>query len=79
MRALASILTVLAYLGMISFVLRFFAIRGRLPTKGKVSRLLQRVAVYALMLGLLSNAGVFKAFDGLRWELTSPVPATDGV
>jgi hypothetical protein len=64
---------------MISFVRWFFAIRGRLPTKDKVSRLLQRVAVYALMLGMLSNSGVFKAFDGVRGELTSPVPATDGV
>jgi hypothetical protein len=77
--ALASILTLLAYLGMISFVLWFFASRGRLPTKDKVSRLLQRVAVYTLMLDLLSNAGVFKAFDGPRGELTSPVPATDEV
>jgi hypothetical protein len=77
--ALASILTLLAYLGMISFVLWLFAIRGRLPTKDKVSRLLRCVAVYTLMLGLLSNAGVFKAFDGLRGELTSPVPAPDGV
>jgi len=74
MRVLASILTVLVYMGLVAFVLWLIAIRPRLPMRDKIAGLLQLVAVYTLLLGLLSSSGVFKEFDGLQRNLTSPDP-----
>lgn len=74
MRALASILTVVVYMGLVAFVLWLIAIRPRLPMREKIAGLLQLVAVYTLLFGLLASSGVFKEFDGLQRELTSADP-----
>ncbi|MBZ5535762.1 MAG: hypothetical protein LAO31_07395 [Acidobacteriia bacterium] len=74
MRALVSILTVVLYMGLVAFVLWLIAIRPRLPVRDKIAGLLKLVAVYTLLFGLLSSSGVFKEFDGLQRELTSPDP-----
>ncbi len=74
MRTLVSVLVVLGYITLLALVLWFLAIRPRLPLKDKVSGLLQLLAVYTFILGLLSASGVFTAFGSLQRELTSPDP-----
>jgi hypothetical protein len=69
---LVSILVVLGYIGLLAFVLWFLAIRPRLPLKDKISVLLQLLAGYTFILGLLSASGVFTFFGSLQLELTSP-------
>jgi hypothetical protein len=71
---LASVLVVLGYIGLLAFVLWSLAIRPRLPLKDKISGLLQLLAVYTLILGLLSTSGVFTVFGTLQRELSSPDP-----
>lgn len=74
MRALVSILVVLGYIGLFAFVLWFLAIRPHLPLKDKIPGLLQLLAAYTVIQGLLSASGVFTAFPSLHRELTSPDP-----
>ena len=74
MRALVSLLAVLGLGGLAAFALWFLAIRPRLPLCDRIAGLLQLVAVYTLLLGLLASSGVFKAFGILQQGLTSPDP-----
>jgi hypothetical protein len=74
MRTLAYVLTILVYVGLTALVLWLFAIRPRQPLKDRIANLLQLVAAYTFMLGLMSSSGVFKAFDWLQRDLTSQDP-----
>jgi hypothetical protein len=74
MRTLVSILAVLGLGGLAAFVLWWLAIRPHLPLRDRIAGLLQLVAVYTLLLGLLSSSGVFKILDTLQRDLTSPDP-----
>ena len=74
MRTLVSTLVVLGFGGLAAFVLWWLAIRPRLPLRDRIAGLLQLVAVYTLLLGLLSSSGVFKVLDTLQRDLTSPDP-----
>lgn len=74
MRTLVSVLVVLGYIALVALVLWFLAIRPRLPLKDKVSGLLQLLAVYTFILGMLSASGVFADLRTLQKELTSPDP-----
>ena len=74
MRMLASILILIAYLGLFAFVLWFIAIRPRLPLKDKIGGLFQLLAAYTFIMGLLSASGVFAVFSGLQQNLTSSDP-----
>jgi hypothetical protein len=73
-KTLAYIVIVFVFAGLVLLVLWILAIRPRQDVKVKVAGLLQLVAAYTLILGLLSGAGVFEAFDELQRELTSPDP-----
>jgi len=73
-RTLVSTLVVLGFGGLAASVLWWLAIRPRLPLRDRIAGLLQLVAVYTLLLGLLSSSGVFKVLDTLQRELTSPDP-----
>lgn len=74
MRTLVSLLAVLGMGGLAVFVLWFLAVRPRLPLRDRIAGLLQLVAVYTLLQGLLSSSGVFKVFAILQQGLTSPDP-----
>jgi hypothetical protein len=74
MRTAVSVLVVLGYIGLLGFVLWFFATRRRLPLRDKISGLLQLLAVYTFVMGLLSASGVFTIFGSLQRELTSSDP-----
>ena len=71
---LVSILVVLGYIGLVALVLWLLAVRPRLPLRDRISGLLQLLAVYTFIIGLLSASGAFKAFVTLQQELTSPDP-----
>jgi hypothetical protein len=73
-RTLISTLVVLGFGGLAGFVLWWLAIRPRLPLRDRIAGLLQLVAVYTLLQGLLSSSGVFKVFGILQQGLTSPDP-----
>lgn len=74
MRTLAYVLTVLFYLAAIAYVVWLLRIRLRHQVKDLLSGALQLVALYTLILGFLSTAGVFGPFDWLQRGLTSQDP-----
>ena len=74
MKILVYVLTILVYAGLVALVIWALAVRSRMPVKDKIAGLLQLVATYTFILGLLSSSGVFKVFDKLQLNLTSPNP-----
>jgi hypothetical protein len=71
---LATTSVVLGYIGLLTFVLWFLVTRPGLPLKEKISSLLQLLAVYTFILGLLSASGVFSAFGSMQRDLISADP-----
>jgi hypothetical protein len=74
MKTLAYVATVFVLAGLVLLALWILAIRPGQAVKDKVAALLQLVAGYTLIFGLLSSAGVLKAFDEIQRGLTSPDP-----
>jgi hypothetical protein len=65
---------VFGYAGLLAFVLWFLAVRPRLPLRERISGLLQLLAVYTFIVGLLSASGAFASLASLQRELASPDP-----
>lgn len=74
MKIFVYIVTVLVYVALLALILWLLAIRPRRPVKDKIAGLLQLLAVYTLVLGFLSSAGVFDTFNTLQEDLTSRDP-----
>ncbi len=73
-RAVASGLSVAVMAALVTLVLWLIIIRPKLPVSDKLAGLLQLLAVYTALLGLLSGSGFFNAFHEMERDVTSSDP-----